>query len=42
MGRVSFIQKNLVRFLVGTQSETDVGEQSQGIADVVDGELFHG
>jgi len=28
--------------LVAIQFETDVGEQSQSIADVVEGELFHG
>jgi hypothetical protein len=28
-------------FLVAAQV-TDIGEQSQGIADVADGQLFHG
>jgi hypothetical protein len=28
--------------LVDGKSETDVGEQSQSVADVADGELFHG
>ena len=31
-----------VSFLVDGSSKTDVGEQSQGIADVADGKLFHG
>lgn len=31
-----------LRLLVQGQFETDIDEQSQGIADVADGELFHG
>jgi hypothetical protein len=27
---------------VRRQSETDVGEQNQGVTDVADGKLFHG
>jgi hypothetical protein len=42
MGRVSFVQKIDWASLVGGQSETDIGEQGQGITDIVEGELFHG
>jgi hypothetical protein len=31
-----------MNILVETKSKTDIGEQRQGIADVADGELFHG